>query len=96
MTSSYFELFFYNFMDWKTELNQAPESHKSVIDLESFLIDCCHGLRATPEEVIGGLLSADDVTFILSGDYLAEIVILHIRVWIESGKPDLTRLAGLY
>jgi len=76
-------------MDWKKHINHQPKQAQRLPG--PFLLDCCKGTRATPEQVLDKLLSPDDIEMIALGEHSSEQVHAHIEAWVKAGKPIINR-----
>lgn len=68
----------------------SENSHKNIeekIGLVDVVKKCCDGLSVEAQQVIDGLLSSDDEQDIINGDVPVESLRLHIKLWVEAGKP---------
>jgi hypothetical protein len=61
-------------------------SHSKNI-LHEFIAKCCHGLAATPQQVLDNLLSVEDQQDIINGDIPNECLRAHIKAWLIQGMP---------
>ncbi len=66
-----------------------PAVNDETIKLKPFLNICCHGLNATPDEVIHGLLSENNMSDITEGGINKECVKAHIELWVKEGKHKI-------
>ena len=57
--------------------------------LTQFLDKCCRGLNVSADEVIRGLLTAQNIEDIVSGGIKSRTVIAHIRLWVDEGKQKI-------
>jgi len=57
--------------------------------LTQFLDKCCRGLNTNHDEVIEGLLTAQNIADIVSGDIRSREVKAHIHAWVRAGKRKI-------
>ena len=55
--------------------------------LTRFVEQCCIGLPVNAQQVVEHLLSVDDEQDIINDEIPEESLRLHIKLWVEAGKP---------
>lgn len=65
----------------------SPEAVKLPQKLIKFVEKCCIGLAVDAQQVIKLLLSVDDEQDIINDEIPEESLRLHIKLWVEAGKP---------
>lgn len=65
----------------------SPEAVKYPQKLIIFVGQCCIGLPVNAQQVIEHLLSVDDEQDIINGEIPEESLRLHIKLWVEAGRP---------
>jgi hypothetical protein len=65
----------------------SPEAVKLPQKLIRFVEQCCIGIPVKAQQVIELLLSVDDEQDIINDEIPEESLRLHIKLWVETGKP---------
>jgi hypothetical protein len=65
----------------------SPETVNPSKKLTGFVEKCCIGLPVNAQLVIEHLLSVDDEQDIINDEIPEESLRLHIKLWVEAGKP---------
>lgn len=65
----------------------SPEAIKLPQKLIRFVEQCCVGFSVNAQQVVEHLLSVDDEQDIINGEIPEESLRLHIKLWVEAGKP---------
>ena len=78
----------------KWDLLLEVELKKQTIDLHQFVMRCCYGIAATPEQVIDNLLSFEDEIDVKNGNITTSELRLHIELWLANGMPPHSHKLG--
>lgn len=65
----------------------SPQAVTLPQKLIRFVEQCCTGPSVSAQQVIEHLLSVDDERDIINGEVPEESLRLHIKLWVEAGKP---------